>query len=766
MKAMKRSTHVVALAAFLVSPLLVLLTWGATTNGTSSNDRPTGARPSNVQPIPATPTTKVDAVAELKPQFSTATESGAAGFCPGFGDCCVANGSPGCDNTTCCFAICEINLLCCKFTWDEACADLAAADPDNCPQCQATSACLSQFPNQTDAPFSDLDCDACGGIQILAENFTVPANREVDQLKWWGGYFPGNNALAVDAFTIVIRADDGSGLPGAVINTVGPINVPRVLTGIILFGVNEYEYTLTISPNKVLGPGTYWVEIYNDTTRDPSGDDWGWEVGTLDAVNGIPGEAFTFTLPEAPWSPDAVTDQALVVSCKRPPPPACGNPSTGDCCSANGTPFCDDATCCETICANDPSCCELAWGFKCAAQAQELCPVCQGPVCGDGACEAGENSCNCSQDCPGPCCGNGACEAGENCTTCPQDCPCPPGQQCNNGVCEALCGNGFCGDPGENCTTCPQDCPCPPGEQCVGGVCGCGNGACDGSETCQTCPVDCGPCCPNGACDFGETCTTCPQDCPCPPGEQCVGGVCVVCREPLLVESGLGFGGSRFILIDPNPLNGAHGLQVTNLCTGQVGYVTITNNTMTAVNPVDHDDGAQGLVNIGEATAGNLCTDGDFRTSVDWESSDMVNPRLLVTGDMITPQARYEVRSVCGCGPPALSAPAVTSHCTCPYGDANCDFFRTGGPDALLVFLNGVTFNWQGNIVDSPGAEIDINGDGLAGGGPEALQTFLAGALPVSWCDSIDAAALPPASRQTCPASCVNDPVGNVPPCP
>jgi len=54
----------------------------------------------------------------------------------------------------------------------------------------------------------------------------------------------------------------------------------------------------------------------------------------------------------------------------------------------------------------------------------------QGPVCGNGVCEEGENTENCSNDCPppqqppqGPVCGNNICEENENCQNCPQDCP-------------------------------------------------------------------------------------------------------------------------------------------------------------------------------------------------------------------------------------------------------------------------------------------------------------------------------------------------------
>lgn len=82
------------------------------------------------------------------------------------------------------------------------------------------------------------------------------------------------------------------------------------------------------------------------------------------------------------------------------PDPACGDPDTGDCCEANGTPFCNDAACCEAICAVDPFCCETNWDQLCADQAIADCGICDvtpvtdccepngTPGCNDPACES------------------------------------------------------------------------------------------------------------------------------------------------------------------------------------------------------------------------------------------------------------------------------------------------------------------------------------------------------------------------------------------
>lgn len=57
--------------------------------------------------------------------LSHADDLSACGL-PESGDCLEDNGTPGCADETCCLAVCEIDLFCCKEVWDTTCADLAA----------------------------------------------------------------------------------------------------------------------------------------------------------------------------------------------------------------------------------------------------------------------------------------------------------------------------------------------------------------------------------------------------------------------------------------------------------------------------------------------------------------------------------------------------------------------------------------------------------------------------------------------------------------
>ncbi len=52
---------------------------------------------------------------------------GAACGGPDAGLCCEANPTPGCEDTVCCATVCQISSFCCVGDWNEGCAEIAAA---------------------------------------------------------------------------------------------------------------------------------------------------------------------------------------------------------------------------------------------------------------------------------------------------------------------------------------------------------------------------------------------------------------------------------------------------------------------------------------------------------------------------------------------------------------------------------------------------------------------------------------------------------------
>ena len=64
-------------------------------------------------------------------------------------------------------------------------------------------------------------------------------------------------------------------------------------------------------------------------------------------------------------------------------PGGCGEPTAGDCLIDNGSPFCDDPICCNTVCSVQPFCCDVTWDINCAALAEKLCDGGGSFVCGE-----------------------------------------------------------------------------------------------------------------------------------------------------------------------------------------------------------------------------------------------------------------------------------------------------------------------------------------------------------------------------------------------
>jgi hypothetical protein len=162
---------------------------------------------------------------------------------------------------------------------------------------------LYQPPNQVNGIFSDEGCDFCpSGKQVLAENFTVSGDGSkllLEQIIIWGGYYPNDIPQALDDFDVLVHADS-SGSPGTVICTeTGITPASRTTTGVILFGVHEYQVTLDLVTPCRLSAGTYWLEIYNNSGLGT--DDWFWETGDLDASNGIQGNAWATAAPGSTW---------------------------------------------------------------------------------------------------------------------------------------------------------------------------------------------------------------------------------------------------------------------------------------------------------------------------------------------------------------------------------------------------------------------------------------------------------------------------------
>ena len=108
-------------------------------------------------------------------------------------------------------------------------------------------------------------------------------------------------------------------------------------------------------------------------------------LGSGDSVDCVPGTATATVMPGSyivfvatntfdgvPCGGDT-NGYRLKIACEAAP--VCG-PGAGSCFESNGSPGCEDASCCEQVCAIDPFCCDNTWDSLCADEAGELCLGC------------------------------------------------------------------------------------------------------------------------------------------------------------------------------------------------------------------------------------------------------------------------------------------------------------------------------------------------------------------------------------------------------
>ncbi len=160
-----------------------------------------------------------------------------------------------------------------------------------------TTNLLDQAPNQSNGWYSDSI-----GPYSVADNFVITSPAIVDEIILWGGYHPDNVPLAVDSFTVIIH-EDTAGLPGtAVYSHAGIAAAERTDTGINLFGVDEYRFTLALPAPVTLSPGIYWVEIFNNTSLSSSNSNFFWETGNPDPTHGLNSGAHANETPGSNWN--------------------------------------------------------------------------------------------------------------------------------------------------------------------------------------------------------------------------------------------------------------------------------------------------------------------------------------------------------------------------------------------------------------------------------------------------------------------------------
>ncbi len=152
-------------------------------------------------------------------------------------------------------------------------------------------------------------------------------------------------------------------------------------------------------------------------------------------------------------------------------PATCSGTFTGDCCTANGTPGCEDAACTACVCGQDAFCCDTEWDGLCAGAATGAacgleCPCGVEPPPNDDCANASLVDCDSSTDYNNAvattegaptsnCC---VAHAGPGCDdlAC-QDCVCAA-----DAFCCGTAWDGLCAGAAQPAGVCGAFCPCQP----------------------------------------------------------------------------------------------------------------------------------------------------------------------------------------------------------------------------------------------------------------------------------------------------------------
>ncbi len=380
------------------------------------------------------------------------TPSGRTWNCPCLGSCFEPNTDPtkprpGCDDESCCNAVCGLDEACCTVDWDADCASLASEYCSGTPACGEVAAGSCLIPSET--PFCD---DAVCCTAVCAEDPLCCAGR-------WDSFCVA---------TAIERCQRGCGIESS-----GSCFYPHLTPGCSDAECCSDICELDPICCTIIWDGTCATEALDLCDPPECGD---FPAGNCCEINFSPScndaeccDAVCAIDPvccDTTWDIECVREAQRSTSCNCGADWDCGDPCAGDCCIPNGTPKCDDADCCDSVCADDAFCCEQDWDLTCAnmaledeecnAEPTDPCPLpqCGDPGTGDCCFANGTPSCDDQTCCDLVCNDDPVCcdvawdlicaqEAADNCDICDSDLECGSP---DSGLCSEPNPTPFCSD--------------------------------------------------------------------------------------------------------------------------------------------------------------------------------------------------------------------------------------------------------------------------------------------------------------------------------
>ncbi len=274
--------------------------------------------------------------------------------CPGAGSCFEPHDGLGCDDPSCCQAVCNNDPFCCEVKWDTFCVN------------GANQLCTPPCPGKCDG---DLNADfAVDGadLGLLLSNWGLAGCGDINldgsidgadlglMLSAWGSCPPSCGSPIAGS---CCSAHDGPFCDDAscceAVCTSDFFCCEVVWDGICADeAIDLCESCFGCGTNSA---GSCCEPHANPYCSDPTCCQTVCEV-----------DSFCCSVS---WDSICAGEaQELCFVCLT-----CGNAEAGSCFEVHTNPYCNDPFCCNFICGIDPFCCSNAWDAQCADAAAALC---------------------------------------------------------------------------------------------------------------------------------------------------------------------------------------------------------------------------------------------------------------------------------------------------------------------------------------------------------------------------------------------------------
>lgn len=284
------------------------------------------------------------------------------------GDCFVQHDLAGCRNGNCCAAVCEVDPACCTVAWDQPCAD-RARDP------KLSSACVMPVCGD---PLAGPSCQPHPG-QASSDLACCEAVCEQDSYccdtEW--------DATCVD----LARTVPSCGCTYECGDTCAGSCCRAHDNG----ACDDPDCCAVVCAQDSYCCDVIWDSVCASTARSlcsgkddacplpPCGSDLLPSCCVVSAVPHCNNEsccnqvcAIDPFCCDVQWDLTCVNRAIEIPGCGCDGP-NCGDPDAGSCFQVHSDPFCDEAGCCQTVCAFDPTCCDTAWDADCVSVAKFFC---------------------------------------------------------------------------------------------------------------------------------------------------------------------------------------------------------------------------------------------------------------------------------------------------------------------------------------------------------------------------------------------------------